>query len=132
MTGIMPSLRQSKIIFVEDDTDVRRSITLMLRSRGFSVEAYRSGFELLSNRIVPNADCLLIDYIMPRIDGLDLLRQLRTKGLLAPALLITGFVSTTLNKRAQTAGYADVIEKPPPERLLVEKIQNLLRTVQME
>jgi FixJ family two-component response regulator len=132
MTGIMPTLRQSKIIFVEDDTDVRRSITLMLRSRGFSVEAYRSGFELLSNRIVPNADCLLIDYIMPRIDGLDLLRQLRTKGLLAPALLITGFVSTTLNKRAQAAGFADVIEKPPPERLLVEKIQNLLRTVKIE
>ena len=132
MTGIMTTLRQSKIIFVEDDTDVRRSITLMLRSRGFSIEAYRSGFELLSNRIVPNADCLLIDYIMPSIDGLDLLRQLRTKGLLAPALLITGFVSTTLNKRAQAAGFADVIEKPPPERLLVEKIQNLLRTVKIE
>lgn len=65
---------------------------------------------------------------MPRIDGLDLLRQLRTRGLLAPALLITGFVSTTLNKRAQAAGYIDVIEKPSPERLLVKKIQDLLGT----
>ena len=119
---------RGKLVLVEDDDAVRRSITLMLRAHGFSIEAYHSGAELLCNRILPDADCFLIDYKMPGVDGLDLLGRLRSAGLLAPALMITGYVSTTLEARARAAGYSDIIEKPPPERLLVEYIQSLLNS----
>ena len=120
------SLDSGKIVLVEDDDDVRRSLTLLLRARGFTVEVYRSGVELLSNRRLPDADCYVIDYKMPRIDGLELIAKLRAIGLTIPALLITGFFSNTLKARACEAGYHDVIEKPPLNRALMDAIDRIM------
>lgn len=126
MTTVDLSLQTGKLVLVEDDDDVRHSLTLMLRARGYSVEVYRSGVELLSNRTLPEADCLLIDYKMPRLDGLELMTKLRTAGLTAPALMITGFFSNTLKSRAQAAGFTDIIEKPPPGNILLARIIELI------
>ncbi len=128
MTNEALFLSTGHIVIVEDDEDVRHSTTLMLRARGFTVDVYRSGSELLSNRFLPPADCLLIDYKMPRIDGLELLPRLRAAGLQAPALMITGFFSTTLRKRAQLAGYVDLVEKPAPALVLLEHIAAIIGT----
>ncbi|KCZ93394.1 response regulator [Hyphomonas johnsonii] len=114
-----------KLLLVDDNDAVRRSFSIMLRARGYSVETYRSGVEVLCNRVLPDVDCLLIDYKMPGIDGLELLGRLRCKGLLVPALMITGYISSTLEVRARAVGFADIIEKPPPVDLLVERIQRL-------
>jgi two-component system response regulator FixJ len=85
---------------------------MMLRARGFTVEVYRSGVELLSNRTPIDAHCMLVDYKMPRVDGLTLLSRLREAGNVTPALMMTGFFSSTLIGRALDAGYSEVLEKP--------------------
>lgn len=120
MSAESKPLESGHIILVEDDENVRRSLTLLLRARGFTVEVYRSAVELLTNRTLPKADCYLIDYKMPNMDGLDLIRRLRELGIKAPALMITGFFSNTLKARAEDAGYADVIEKPPVGSALLD------------
>lgn len=108
-----PSSLQSKhIVVVEDDENVRHSLTLILRTRGVQVETYRSGGELLSSRTLPKPNCFLIDFKMANLDGISLLAKLRDLGLNQPALLITGFVSNTLNQRALEVGYSGIIEKP--------------------
>ncbi len=108
-----PSSLQSKhIVVVEDDETVRHSLSLVLRTRGIRVETYRSGAELLSARTLPNPNCFLIDFKMANLDGISLLAKLRDLGLNQPALLITGFVSNTLNQRALEVGYCSIIEKP--------------------
>lgn len=112
----MPSDRDSRpaqhVLLVEDDEGVRRSLTLLLRSWGYTVDVFRSGAEVLSLRKLPTPDCMVIDYKMPHLDGLDLLPQLRAAGMTAPAILITGFYSNSLADRAKKLGFCSVIEKP--------------------
>lgn len=122
MSAVRKPLESGHIVLVEDDENVRRSLTLLLRARGFTVEVYRSPAELLTNRTLPKADCYLIDYKMPKMDGLDLIKRLRELGILTPALMITGFFSNTLKARAKDAGYADVIEKPPVGSALLDRL----------
>lgn len=116
----------AKVLIIEDHDDVRQSLTLVLRSNGYSVDTYRNGIELLSNRSLPVADCLLIDYKMPVINGIDLLHRIRALGCEAPALLITGVASTTLKQRAREAGFSGVLLKPLVPRELIQEIHALL------
>jgi len=116
----------NRILIVEDDDQVRRSIKLFLRGRGFDVDSYGSGAELLNRTPRPHADCMLIDYKMASMDGLDLLKQLRAEGDETPALMLTGFFSQTLRARAIRVGYADVMEKPTGAQTLMAKIAQIL------
>ncbi|MEL6828972.1 MAG: response regulator [Pseudomonadota bacterium] len=116
----------NRILVVEDDDQVRRSIKLFLRGRGYDVDAYSSAAELLSLHPRPRADCLLIDYKMARMDGLDLLKRLRAEGDETPALMLTGFFSQTLRDRAIDVGFTDVMEKPTGAQALMSKISSIL------
>lgn len=115
--------RDIRVALVEDDQQVRRSLLLLLRTRGFSVDVYRNGMELLSNRSRTNVDCLLVDYKMPQLNGLDLVRILRQNGDNTPALMITGFFSPTLRARALQVGFADVVEKSSEPQNLLDQIR---------
>ena len=115
-------LHRLRVALVEDDEQVLRSLKMLLRARGFAVDAYRSGLELLSNHASLQVDCLLIDYKMPRLDGLALLLKLRDLGISTPALMITGYFSATLKDRAVEAGFVDVIEKTSQPQKLLDSI----------
>jgi two-component system response regulator FixJ len=111
------------VVIVEDSDAVRRSLELLLRTRGYVVEAYRTGADMLAALPEGRIDCLLIDFKMPKIDGVELLRQLRDLGIFAPALMVTGWMSNDLKIKAMGAGYLDVIEKPPSKLVLVDKLE---------
>lgn len=100
-----------RIALVEDDEEVRYSLMMLLRSRGFAVDSYRNGMEILMNQPSLQVDCLLIDYKLPRFDGIDLLEKMRVAGTTTPAVLITGYYSPNLKERALKAGFMDVVEK---------------------
>lgn len=112
----------SRLVLVEDDENVRRSMTMLLRARGFQIDAYRNGSEFLMMNGRHGGDCLLIDYKMPRVDGLEVMRRLRAQNDQTPAIMITGFYSESLRDRAKSAGFSDVMEKPTLPHLLVEMI----------
>lgn len=116
----------SRLILVEDDENVRRSMTMLLRARGFRIDAYRNGTELLIMNGRHGGDCLLIDYKMPRIDGLELMRRTRELNDQTPAIMITGYYSGSLHERALEAGYSSVVEKPSTPSILEETIRQLL------
>ena len=112
-----------RIIVVDDDNDVRRSLTFGLRRKGFGVDDFASGAELLSLGGNLACDCLLIDFKLPHMDGLSLLRRLREDGLDCPALLITGYYSNILDAQARDVGYYKVIEKPVPVSHLIAHVE---------
>ena len=116
-----PHAQHSRLILIEDDESVRRSMTMLMRARGYQVDAFRSGVEFLTMHGRHGGHCLLIDYKMPRMDGLEVLRRLRSNEDLTPAIMITGYYSNSLQQRALEAGFKNVIEKPaPPEHLLAK------------
>jgi two-component system, LuxR family, response regulator FixJ len=99
------------VVVVEDDAAVRGSLAFSLQTEGFSVRTYVSGQELLRDARAVHADCLVIDYLLPKMNGLDLLAELRRRQIGTPTILITTHPSGAVRERAAAAGIA-VVEKP--------------------
>ncbi len=105
---------------------MRRSMTMLLRARGFIIDAYRSGTEFLTLQGRHGGDCLLIDYKMPRLDGLEVMRRVRAVNDTTPAIMITGYYSDSLLSRARSAGFAEVLEKPATPEALIRMISDTI------
>lgn len=100
------------ILLVDDDAAVRNALKFSLEMEGFSVRLYPTPEALLAETDLPNDGCLVIDYRMPGIDGLELVERLRNRGVTLPILLISGRVTRSLRERASGLGIREVLEKP--------------------
>ena len=100
------------ILLVDDDAAVRNALKFSLEMEGFSVRLYPTPEALLAESNLPAVGCLVIDYRMPEIDGLELVERLRNRGVALPVLLISGRVTRSLRDRASGLGVRDVLEKP--------------------
>lgn len=100
------------ILLVDDDAAVRNALKFSLEMEGFSVRLYPTPEALLAESDLPAGGCLVIDYRMPEIDGLELVERLRNRGVALPVLLISGRVTRSLRDRASGLGIRDVLEKP--------------------
>ncbi|HEY2051445.1 MAG TPA: response regulator [Caulobacteraceae bacterium] len=100
----------SPVIVVDDDPAVLSSIKWLLEMEGYSVRAYANAESLLGEAQLPECGCLLLDYRLPSMDGLELLRRLRLRGVTMPAVLITTRLPTTA--RAAAAAGVPLLEKP--------------------
>lgn len=117
------------ILVVDDDTAVLNSLGFMLEIEGFEVRAFSDIGELLHADSIHEANCLVVDYLMPVMNGLDVLRSLRKSQITAPAILITARSDKTLIGRAAAAGFARVVEKPHLDDELVGAIRELTAQV---
>ena len=99
------------VLVIDDDPAVRNSLKFALEIEGFSVRLYPTGAELLDEKDIPESGCLLTDYHLPGMNGLDLLAKLRERNIRLPAILITTHPSATIRDRAALAGVR-LIEKP--------------------
>lgn len=118
-------VERPKILLVEDEPAVRRSLQLLLHARGYDIRAYASSAALIADPIVSEAICLVTDYRMPEMDGLQVLRSLRARGWQGPAILVTAFGSPDLAERALKEGFSTVIEKPLYEHALGDAVARL-------
>jgi FixJ family two-component response regulator len=105
----MPS--RPKILLVDDDPAVRASLAFSLELEGFLIETFDCGEDLAAKAEFPRNSCLVLDYRLPGIDGLSLLKVLRARGVGLPAVLITSAPTRAVRSRAAEAG-AMLIEKP--------------------
>jgi two-component system, LuxR family, response regulator FixJ len=99
------------ILVIDDDPAVRNSLKFALEIEGFSVRLYPTGAELLEEKEMPESGCLVADYHLPGMNGLDLLARLRERNVRLPAILITTHPSAAIRHRATLAGVR-LIEKP--------------------
>jgi FixJ family two-component response regulator len=73
-----------------------------------------------------DADCFVLDYKMPDMNGLDLTSRLRNRGIAAPIILITGYPDENIPARAQAAGIWHVLRKPLLEDSLIAHVRGAI------
>jgi FixJ family two-component response regulator len=99
------------LLILDDDSAVRASLKFYLEIEGFEVRTYSSAHELLNEDSLPASSCLVADYHMPTMNGLEVVAQLRDRHILNPAILVTSHPNENLRNRADAAGIS-IVEKP--------------------
>lgn len=118
------------IHLVDDDEAIRRSAGFMLKTSGFRVHTYENGAELLKAAHDLEPGCILLDIRMPGLDGLEVQRTLRDKGVTLPVIIMTGHGDVSLAVQAMKAGAVDFIEKPFEKAVLIGAIENGLERLE--
>jgi two-component system, LuxR family, response regulator FixJ len=116
----------SVIHVVDDDEAMRESLVALLGDAGYEVRAYASADDLMASG-APEVGCIVSDIRMPGMDGLTLLKKLRTDGSVLPLILITGHGDVPLAVAAMKAGAVDFLEKPFEAEELLAAIETGLR-----
>ena len=110
------------VVVVDDDRAVRNSLKFSLEMEGYAVRTYSDGFELLNGPDLPPFACLVMDYNLPGLNGLEAIARLRERHAGVPAILITTHPSAAVVHRAREA-HVSIIEKPLLEDALLKQIQ---------
>ncbi|WP_333586691.1 response regulator [Phenylobacterium sp.] len=113
-----------KIILLDDDAALRQALTFALEIEGYEVEAFETSDELIT-RPDAEAACLVFDYRLDKLNGLDVLETLRGRGVAAPAILITSNPKPEVRARAARL-QAAVVEKPLLGDLLVARLREIV------
>jgi two-component system response regulator FixJ len=114
------------VLIVDDDAAVRSALKFALEVEGFRVRLYAGSEAVLADLHLPRCGCLVVDYRMPVIDGLQLIDALRDRDVALPAILITGRANNELRRLASRSGVGQVLEKPLFDGVLVESIRRAL------
>lgn len=99
------------VVLVDDDEAVLDAVRFSLELDGIVVHAFSDGSDLLARPDVARHACLVLDYAMPGLDGLELLSALRARGVESPAVIITADPTASIRDRAASQG-APLIQKP--------------------
>jgi DNA-binding response OmpR family regulator len=115
-----------RVLLVEDDAAVREGIGLALRHQGHDVFVVASGEQALENTWPPGPDVVILDVMLPGIDGLETCRRLRTMGNF-PIIMLTARGDDADIVAGLEAGADDYVVKPVQPRVLEARIQAVLR-----
>jgi len=116
-----------KILLVEDDTNIIELLRITLAKQRYLVEVATDGQKGLELGSAIAYDLILLDVMLPKIDGINLCKQLRTQGCLTPILLLTSEDSNTKKIAGLDAGADDYLIKPFHLEELFARIRALLR-----
>ena len=122
-TELVP--RRPTVLVIDDDPAMRSSLKFALEVEGFAVLVYPTGSDLLNEEEMPESGCLVTDYNLPGMNGLDLPARLRERKINLPAILITTHPSAAVRSRAASAGVR-LIEKPLLSVALFQSIRAAL------
>ena len=116
----------STIALVDDDQNILASLSAALSDEGYAVETYSDGAEALEGLSRRPADLAILDIKMPRMDGMELITELRRRDSL-PVIFLTSKDDEIDEIMGLRLGADDYIKKPFSQRLLMERIRAVLR-----
>ncbi len=118
----------SRILLIEDDRNMALGLEFNLKSEGFEVTACTDGESGLEALEAGAYDLLVLDWMMPGIDGLEVLRKLRAREVRMPVLLLTARDGKEDIVEGLDAGADDYLTKPFDLNILLARIRSLLRS----
>ena len=116
-----------KILFAEDDYDLSRAVAALLERNQYQVEVVHNGKDAASYASAGNYDAMILDWMMPEMDGITVLRNLRRKGITTPCLLLTARDAVEDRVTGLDAGADDYLPKPFNAFELLARVRALLR-----
>jgi two-component system response regulator FixJ len=116
------------VCVVDDDEAHRNALKLLFRSKNIPYLAFATGDEFFEGYQEKNVGCILLDLRLSKggkgPNGLDLLREMRVKGIFLPVILLTAHADVATTVEAIKAGAVDVVEKPFQDSVLLERVHN--------
>jgi DNA-binding response OmpR family regulator len=129
-------MEETKILVVDDDPDILDAVTTILEAQGYTVITAQDGIEALANLKAEKPDLMILDLLMPRMDGFAVCRELRDPRW-AKYSEIPILVATSVREEASRRRYEletglelnvdDYIEKPIVPRVLLERVSKLIK-----
>lgn len=116
-----------RLLFAEDQPQLRCSVTRALTAAGYSVDAAADGAQALDDLDGASYDAVILDVMMPRVDGLTVLRTLRGRGDVTPVLLLTARDAIDQRVEGLDAGADDYLVKPFALEELLARLRVLTR-----
>ncbi|MBL8663827.1 MAG: response regulator transcription factor [Alphaproteobacteria bacterium] len=116
-----------RILLVEDDTATAKSIEMMLRSEGYVCDTTDLGEDGLEIGKLYDYDIILLDLMLPDIDGYEVLRRLRASQVRTPILILSGLAELDAKIKGLGFGADDYLTKPFDKRELIARIQAIVR-----
>ena len=115
--------RQSTVFLVDDDERIRISLSRALGKRGFQVSTFASAEDFLEGYDPDLPGCLVLDYGMPGLNGLELQEHLSRERISIPIIFISGHGGIPESVQAMKGGAVDFLEKPFRQHVLVDCIE---------
>ena len=113
------------VFVVDDDLSVRESLKLLIESAGWQAETFGSGQEFLSRPRFPGPSCMLLDVILPDVNGCDLQNLVADRADM-PVIFMSGYGDVPTTVRAMKAGAAEFFTKPLVDDLLLSAVRNAI------
>ncbi|HTV60607.1 MAG TPA: response regulator [Verrucomicrobiae bacterium] len=114
------------VVVIDDDESVRESLPDLLKEFGFSVLAFATADQFLASGSIDQTTCLVLDIVMPGMSGLELQKELKSRGYKIPIIFITAQKDESVRKRALEQGAADILLKPFSDTALREALSKAM------
>jgi FixJ family two-component response regulator len=118
---------QPCVFIVDDDFAVRDSLQLIMETAGLDYQAFDSAEHFLQSYCPDKLGCLLLDVNMPGMNGDELQAELIRRNIHLPIIFLTAYGDIPMTVRIIKAGAVDLLTKPVPRKLLLERIQDALQ-----
>lgn len=116
-----------KLLLAEDERELSRALVAILKHNNYTVDAVYDGRDAIDYACAENYDGILLDVMMPRADGLEVLRVLRERGIKTPILMLTAKGEREDKIRGLDGGADDYVTKPFDMAELLARIRALTR-----
>lgn len=126
----------AKILVVDDDPDIREALTMILESQGYHVVTAQDGIEALADLKAEKPDLMILDLLMPKMDGFAVCKELKdprwSKYAGVPILMLTSVREEASRRRYELEtgmelDVADYVEKPIAPPVLLQRVEKLLK-----
>lgn len=121
-----------RLLLAEDEKALSRALSVILERSNYSVDVVFDGEEALEYIEADNYDCVILDIMMPKKDGITVLKELRKKGCKIPVLLLTAKSEIDDKVEGLDAGANDYLTKPFHSKELLARIRAITRTQTMQ
>ena len=119
-----------RVLLVEDDSSTAKSIELMLKSEGYVVDTTDLGEDGMDLGKIYDYDIIILDLMLPDMDGYDVLKNLRAAKVQTPILILSGLAELDNKIKGLGFGADDYLTKPFDKRELIARIQAIVRRSQ--